>query len=230
MKRYAVQWRWLRPWVLGIPAVLLALITTFAVAAWIGSTIPRNSHWSEPEQGIEIFVGTNGVHTEIAMPVANEVIDWRGRFALGDIEAPARPYTHVAVSFGEEQFFLETPTWADLDPLTGLGALGGGDVLVHVAWYVRPAPSDDFRPMRVTHAEYEALAARIVAQLAPEPTRQTYPGYGVHDAFYSGTGSYHLGRTCNQWTSDTLAAAGIRTGWWTPFAGGVMKWVPDLPH
>lgn len=229
MNRYAVQWRWLRPWVLGIPVVLLALLTLFAIAAWAGSSIPRNSHWSEPDRGIEIYLGSNGVHTEIAMPVVSEVIDWRGRFALGDIAAPLRPYTHVAVSWGEEQFFLETPTWADLDPLTGLGALTGGEALLHVSWYVRPMPSDDFRPMRISHAQYAALVRQIARELAPEETRQTYRGYGANDAFYSATGTYHLGKTCNQWTSDTLAAAGIRTGWWTPLAGGVMKWVPDLP-
>ena len=40
--------------------------------------------------------------------------------------------------------------------------------------------------------------------------------------------TYTAIQTCNQWTSDVLAGAGIRTGWWTPFAGGVMKWVPKL--
>lgn len=229
MRRSPVQWRWLRPWVLGIPAVLLAMVTSFVGLAWLGSSIPRNHGWSEPEQGIEIFVGTNGVHTEIAMPVATEVIDWRGRFALADIEASTRPYTHVAVSWGEERFFRETPTWGDLDPLVGLGALIGGDALFHVAWYVRPMPSEDFRPMRISHAQYAALSQAIESGLAPEEERQTYPGYSAHDAFYSASGTYHLGRTCNQWTSDTLAAGGIRTGWWTPFPGGVMKWVPDLP-
>ena len=63
----------------------------------------------------------------------------------------------------------------------------------------------------------------------PGEARRRYPGYGAQDVFYSARGRYSAGNTCNQWTSDTLAAAGVRTGWWTPFAGGVMKWVPSLP-
>ena len=46
--------------------------------------------------------------------------------------------------------------------------------------------------------------------------------------FYDAPGEYTASNTCNQWTSNMLAAAGVRTGWWTPFAGGVMKWVPEL--
>ncbi|MCB2083351.1 MAG: DUF2459 domain-containing protein, partial [Sphingomonadaceae bacterium] len=52
-------------------------------------------------------------------------------------------------------------------------------------------------------------------------------GYADYDVFYDAPGTYHLGNTCNQWTSDMLAEAGIKTGWWTPFPGGVMKWVPE---
>ncbi len=60
----------------------------------------------------------------------------------------------------------------------------------------------------------------------PIEGRAIHPGYFDHDVFYDAPGTYHLGNTCNQWTSDTLAAAGIRTGLWTPLAGGVMRWVP----
>lgn len=220
--------RWMRRIALGLGALFIGLPLLFALAAWLGSSIPRNGDWMEPDTGIEIFVGSNGIHTEIAMPVATDIIDWRGIFPPGDIAAPDRPYTHVSVSWGERTFFLETPTWADLDPIVGARALTGGEGLMHVAWYVRPAPAEDFRPMRITREEYRALAGDIAAQLAQEETRTVYPGYAAHDVFYSARGTYHLGNTCNQWSSDRLAAAGIRTGWWTPLTGGVMKWVPPI--
>ena len=59
----------------------------------------------------------------------------------------------------------------------------------------------------------------------PADMRRTFLGYEDWDVFYDAPGTYHLGNTCNQGTSDTLAAAGVRTGVWTPFAGGVMRWV-----
>ncbi|GMN01282.1 DUF2459 domain-containing protein [Erythrobacter sp. MTPC3] len=209
--------------------VILLPIAAFLLSAWIGSSLPRNSDWSEAEDGgIEIFIGENGIHTEIVMPVVMDGQDWRAHFDLGDTAAPDRPYTHVAVSWGERSFFLETPTWSDLDPAVGLNALKGGDGLMHIAWYVRPAPAEDFRPMRISRAEYRALSQGIIDQIAPVSGRQTYGGYGRHDVFYDALGTYHLFNTCNQWTSDRLAGAGIATGRWTPLPGGVMKWVPDL--
>jgi hypothetical protein len=78
----------------------------------------------------------------------------------------------------------------------------------------------------LTSAEYRRLAAAIERSL-PAGERVRHDGYGPSDVFYDAPGDYTARNTCNQWTSDTLAAAGVRTGWWTPFAGGVMKWVPS---
>ena len=203
------------------------------LSGWIGSSIPRNREWREPAAGdpaaITIFVETNGVHTALVLPKYSAQKDWSETFPLRDIGDPARPYTHVSVSWGERQVFLETPTWADLSPLTVLHILGvGGEGLVHVAHYVRPAPADDIRALRLSPAQYAVIVRRIEALLPPGPLsepRRHYPGYDEHDAFYEARGRYTAANTCNQWTSDTLAAAAVRTGWWTPFAGGVMKWV-----
>ena len=199
----------------------------FMAAAWIGSSIPRNGDWREPGRGIAIMVETNGVHTAIVMPLVNAQKDWRAEFPAADLPPGAadRPYTHVSVSWGEREVFLHTPTWADLSPGTALGAVVGGDGLLHVAHYVRPAPDENARVLHLRPAEYARLVRRIESQVLPPARRAVHRGYTDRDVFYDAPGTYHLGNTCNQWTSDTLAAAGVRTGWWTPFAGGVMKWV-----
>jgi uncharacterized protein (TIGR02117 family) len=200
---------------------LAAPVLLFALAGWLGSAVPRNPEWREPaEPGVAILLGTNGVHTEIVMPLVTPHHDWRAIFPLSKSDA----YTHVAVSWGERAFFLETPRWSALDPLTALRAIIGGEALLHVERYAHPRPSPDQRILMLRPAEYEALARQIAQQIVPG--KRALPGYGAHDAFYPARGAYHLGNTCNQWTSDQLAASGIRTGWWTPFPGGVMKWVP----
>ena len=207
----------------------------FFLAGWIGSAIPRNRDWREPPPddpaAITIYVETNGVHTALVLPKHTAQKDWGEIFPVADLQNPAAPYTHVSISWGERQVFLATPTWADLSPLTVLHIAGlGGEGLLHVAHYVRPAPAADIRPLRLSAAQYATIVRRIEAMLPPgavgEPRRH-YPGYGVYDAFYDARGRYTAANTCNQWTSDTLAAAGVRVGAWTPFAGGVMKWVPE---
>ena len=212
----------------------LLAIGVFFLAGWIGSSIPRNRDWREPPPddpaAITIFVETNGVHTALVLPKYSAHKDWGETFPVADLGNPAQPYTHVSVSWGERKVFLETPNWTDLSPLSVLRILGmGGDGMIHVAHYVRPAPADDIRPLRLSPAQYSAIVRRIEAMLPPGPIgepRQHLRGYGDYDAFYEARGRYTATNTCNQWTSDTLAAAGVRTGAWTPFAGGVMKWVP----
>jgi uncharacterized protein (TIGR02117 family) len=210
-------------WAIAVP---LALLTLFLLASWIGSALPRNGDWAEPRTGIEIMIETNGVHTAIVMPLVTPQKDWRPAFPMDDLGASLRPSTHVSVSWGEREVFLNTPTWADITPATILGAAVGGDSLLHIAHYTRPAPGDTIRPLRVTQEQYARLVAAIERQVLPPAARTSYPGYYANDVFYDAPGTYHLGNTCNQWTSDTLAEAGIRTGRWTPLAGGVMRWIP----
>ncbi|MEJ8631383.1 DUF2459 domain-containing protein [Sphingomonas sp. I4] len=40
-----------------------------------------------------------------------------------------------------------------------------------------------------------------------------------------GKGRYSAAHTCNNWTGNALAAAGVRMGWWTPFPWTVMRWL-----
>lgn len=205
---------------------LAGLSLVFLLAAWIGAAIPRNSDWTEPDNGVTILVGSNGIHTELIMPVTSSIVDWRAHFPLNELGDPSRDYTHVGVSWGERSFFLETPTWAEFNLFTALGALTGGEGLLHAAYYVRPAPAEDFRELRIREEEYRKLADLILKDLSRSDSQPPHPGYSSHDAFYVARGTYHIANTCNQWTSDRLSAAGIKTGLWTPFPGGVMQWVP----
>ena len=209
-------------------AALTSFAVIFALTAWVGSSIPRNAGWQEPATGIEIMIETNGVHTAIVVPTVTAQKDWREDFPIDHVLAPNRPYTHVSVSWGEREVFLNTPTWSDLSLPVAISAATGGEGLLHVSHYVRPALSRNHRPLTISHDEYAKLIALIEKEVLPEAERQSYRGYSDYDVFYNAPGTYHLGRTCNQWTSDTLAAAGIKSGWWTPMAGGVMKWIPQF--
>jgi uncharacterized protein (TIGR02117 family) len=212
----------------GLAGLALAL-GLYVLAGWIGASLPRNADWGEPPAGVEIMIETNGVHTAIVLPLVTPQKDWRADFPVADIAAPDRAYTHVSVSWGEREVFLNTPTWADLSPLTVLRIVTvGGEGLLHVAHYVSPAPDATLRPLRLSAADYARLVRRIESEIPARAQRRRYRGYGRNDVFYDGLGRYTPVTTCNQWTSTMLGDAGIRTGRWTPFPGGVMKWVPAL--
>lgn len=211
------------------------ILLLYLIAAWIGSSIPRNSDWTEADEGVVIMVETNGFHTGIVMPIVSEVKDWRETFPSADLPRPdGRMPTHIAIGWGEKDVFLNTPTWVDLKPGTVLRILsGGGDGLMRIHYYAWPQPSENHRQLVLRRDEYARLADGIEASLPPLPPgeiRFSYDSYEVGAYNYDALGRYTLIHTCNQWVSDRLAQAGVKTGKWTPLEGGVMKWVePPQP-
>ncbi|MFC3099282.1 DUF2459 domain-containing protein [Altererythrobacter lauratis] len=220
--------------------MLAGAALVFLLSAWIGSSLPRPTPASisapisapEPSAGdsVTIMVETNGVHTGIIMPIVSAEMDWRAVFPSAGRAVNGRYPTHIAVGWGEREVFLNTPTWADLKLSTALRiALQGGEPVMRVSHYVRPAPGKNFRPLTIARADYARMAEAIAASLAPAggphaPLR----GVDPHDAYYPARGTYTLAQTCNSWVGDMLAHGGVPMGRWTPFAGGVMKWI-DAP-
>lgn len=185
--------------------VLLVPLGLYLAAAAILGRIPVNTGWTEPADGITIFVQTNGVHTGIVLP------DGPGRWR--------------AFGWGDRDFYLNTPTWADVRPSTVVAALAGsGQTLVHVDRLGPFRPDENWRPLRLRPAEYARLRTTIAATLMPGG--RAIPGYGPDDSFYPARGHYSAFVTCNVWVSRGLASAGVRTGLWTPFESDVMRWVP----
>lgn len=212
---------WRRTW--RAAAVLALPGLGYVVAGVTGAMIPRNADWVAPAQGITIWVEDNGIHTGLVLPKVAAGVDWRSDFPAADLSDPRfAGHDHVAIGWGERGFFLGTPHWRDLRPGVLLhAAIGSDETLLHVEHVPRPLGDAHARAVRLRPAEYRTLVATIRAARASGPAVR---GYGQHDAFYPGRGRYDAVRTCNDWTSDALASAGVRVGRWTPFAGGVMRW------
>ena len=215
--------RWVK-WILGAFAAVVGLIASYAVAGLIGGVIPSNRAWRAPAAGVHIFVESNGVHTGIIVPKVAAGVDWRGVARAEDLRDPRYgAFDHVSFGWGEKAFYLETPTWADVNLQTVLAsAIGSTRTLMHVDHLPRPRAGDGAREIVVTPAQYRRLAAYIRASFRDGGAR--YRGYAGYDAFYEANGRYSAVRTCNGWTGDALRFAGVRVGWWTPFPVTVMGW------
>ncbi len=212
-------------------AWLILAIGLYFGAALAGSLIAANPGWRQPDTGVEIWVETNGVHTGIVMPLANAQADWRDLLHPEDLRDPRYYSTHVLIAWGEERFYRETETWADLTPAIAWNAATGSDeVLMHVDFLYRPGSEPYRRRVMVTPQQYSRLAAAIRAQFSvgPDGRAQSSFGYGPADAFYAAHGKYSAFNTCNSWTGRMLRKAGVTMGIWTPMADGVMRWFPTV--
>lgn len=209
----------------GLFILLLALVG-YGAAGLIGGALPANAASVRPAQGVRIMVESNGVHTGLILPKVAAGVDWRDLLRPEDIADPRyAAYDHVAIGWGERSFYVETPTWADVRPLTVLGAAVGSDrTVVHVEHIAPPVAGPDARVVILRPEEYRRLAAFVRGSFGPRGWHRT--GYARDDVFYAGTGRYDAVRTCNAWTGAALRAAGVRVGWWTPFPVTVLGWFP----
>jgi uncharacterized protein (TIGR02117 family) len=202
----------------GAVVALLLLVAvpvmTYLAAGVAGSLIPAAGSAPRPSEGIRIFVADNGVHTDLVLPAA----DWHDL-----LPSVTQPYSHVMFGWGDRDFYLNTPSWSDIDPVTvARAAVGSDTTVVHVQAIDNPQPGKNMRAVILRPEEYARLGAHVRASMAGQ---QPIRGYGASDVFYSGTGTYSAIASCNEWTGRALRQANVRMGAWTPLPFGVMRWL-----
>ncbi len=207
-----------------IALILLAIPLLYLGAALIGSLIPVNRGWREPERGITIYLADNGVHADLVLPIRVAGLDWAPLVPRSDM-ADANPQARwIAFGAGERRVYLETPTWADITPRTLWAATTGGERVIHAEYVADPTYAA--REIRVTPEQYRRLWAAIRAEFRLDakghPIRIDHRGYGPADAFYDGIGRASALSTCNVWVAGRLRLAGIKAPLWAPFAQGLV--------
>jgi len=207
-----------------IALALAAIPALYLLAALLGSLVPVNRGWSEPEQGVTIYLANNGVHADLILPARAQGMDWRPLLPKRDFAGPDPAADWVAFGAGERRVYLDTPRWRDITLPTIWAGLTGGERVMHVEWVDDPAYAA--RAIRLRPEEYRRLWQSIRAEFdldpAGRPVRIDHPGYGPADAFYEAHGRASAVRTCNNWAADRLRLAGVRTGLWTPFSQGLV--------
>ena len=214
-------------WAKRAAAAVLAALVVFGLAIVGGGLIPANAGWREPARGVAVFVRTNGVHTWIMVPTVTRWFDWRPYAPPAHIADPRQAGNYLAIGYGNREFYLNTPTWADLSVSTTLAAaVGGGATLVHVDHETDPTEDKWQQRLVLRPDEYRRLATAISASFRlgrdGRPILVPGRGYDSSDAFYEAIGPYDLFHTCNAWTGARLRAAGVRTGVWTPLPQSIM--------
>ncbi len=212
--------------------ILFALAGTAGFAllyfgsAWCCSRITVPAEKGEPQE-MSIFIKTNGVHTDIVMPVRNMVMDWSAKIPYSDNLSKDTVYTYLGVGWGDKGFFLDMPTWDDLTPrLAFNAAFWLNTTAMHATYYKEMQEDDSCRRIMISFRQYARLVDFVTGRFARDPAGQfinipTDAAYGQTDAFYEAIGHYNLFYTCNTWSNCALAACGQKHCLWTIFDKGI---------
>src|SRR4051812_29056903 len=82
---------------------LAAIPLAYLVAAFLGSIIPVNRDWTEPDEGVTIYIANNGIHSDIVMPANAAGLDWTPFVPRSDAAAADPDAKWVAFGSGEER-------------------------------------------------------------------------------------------------------------------------------
>lgn len=176
---------------------------------------------------VSIYLLTNGVHTDLVLPVKTPQIDWSQHLKYENTKSKQTGYSYVAIGWGDKGFYLDTPTWAELKFSTAFRAATGlSTAAIHATYYRTMTEGEDCVKVNISNSQYKKLIDYIQKDFIKKENGdltliETDAVYGDSDAFYDATGSYSLFHTCNSWTNNALKAAGMKASLWTPFDKGI---------
>ncbi|MCK7559066.1 TIGR02117 family protein [Chitinophaga sedimenti] len=204
---------------------LVGFVLLYLLAAWGLSRIAV-AREAGPEE-VEIYLLSNGVHSDIVVPVANELRDWRSKVPVIHTRGKDSSAIWLAFGWGDKGFYLETPTWNDLSFSTAFkAAFGLSSAAMHTTYYHYMQEGNDCKRIMISKNQYERLIRFIDESFITDAGGgfrliPTNANYGRNDAFYDAHGRYHLFHTCNTWTNNALKACGQLACYWTPFDEGI---------
>lgn len=208
-------------------------IIILSIGLYVGSAILIAKISSTPEvtknTEIEIFILTNGVHTDIVMPIKSELIDWSEYFKYENTLSQDTSYKYVAIGWGDKGFYLETPTWGDLTAKVALkAAFGISTSAIHSTFYHKMQENSECISLNLSRDQYQRLIKYVLGSLQISDQNQlihieTDANYGSNDAFYEAIGSYSFFHTCNTWANNGLLECGQKACIWTIFDTGIFN-------
>lgn len=212
--------------------LLLSLFSVVLLYLFLGyflPIIPVQAVATPEQKVVKGFIKTNGMHTDIVVPVKSDYVDWSEKFPFENTLSKRTDYKFVGIGWGDKEFYLDTPTWADLKFSTAVkAAFWMSDAAVHTTFYDEMKVNDSVKSFTMTERQYERLIKYVDESMDKDregnyiniPTNAVY---GKDDAFYEAKGAYSFLFTCNTWTNKGLKVAGQKAALWTPTDFGIFR-------
>lgn len=205
---------------------LVVFVVLYLLSALILSNITVNSDDPDPKEEVTVYIKTNGVHTDIVVPIQNEFKDWSEKVQFSHIKSQDSTMQYIGFGWGDKGFYLNTPEWADLKFTTAFNAAFYlGTSAMHATFYKHIHESESCVKINISKAEYEKLITYIESSFQYDkngnPLLINATTYGQNDSFYEANRKYHLFYTCNTWANNALKVSDQKAALWTPSDKGI---------
>lgn len=216
-------------YILKILGVVVGIIVLYGLMAYLLPFIEISAKDDGEKKEIPIYIYTNGVHTDIVMPVKNDMQDWSTKIPFANTKSKKTDYNYIGVGWGDKGFYLDTPTWADLKFSTAFkAAFWLGESAMHCTYYKTMTEADDCKIIMISRSQYKKLVQFVDDKFDKDQNGNfilipTNAVYSDNDAFYDAQGKYSFLYTCNTWSNDALKAAGQKAAFWTPTDAGIFQ-------
>jgi uncharacterized protein (TIGR02117 family) len=199
----------------------IAFVALYLFAAWGLSKITVSA---EPGTGqdVTIYILTNGVHTDIVVPVKNGQMDWSKELKFENTVGKDTIANFVGMGWGDKGFYLNTPTWAELKfSVAFRAAFALSTSAIHATYHKELKESSSCKKIIISKAQYARLVTFITQSFKTDSAGhfiniKTKANYGTDDAFYEAHRKYNLFYTCNTWANNALKSCGQKACLWTP--------------
>jgi uncharacterized protein (TIGR02117 family) len=200
----------------------------YGIAAFTIPYIPINSDATKiGEDGYEIYILSNGVHTDLVLPLRTAEKDWTRFLSFENTKSKDTAMQYVAFGWGDKGFYLETPTWADLKASTAFKAMFFlSSSAMHVTFYKEMKLGASCKKVWLSKENYGLLVA-FIHQSFQKGQNGEYlyisgHAYEQNDGFYEANRIYNLFYTCNTWANEGLKSAHLKACLWTATDKGIL--------
>ncbi|TZF95269.1 TIGR02117 family protein [Chryseobacterium panacisoli] len=216
-------------YLLKVVGIILGIVVIYVILGLLIPYIPVSAKNDGQKKEVPIYIYTNGVHTDIVMPVKNDLQDWSQKIPFANTKSKKTDYQYIGIGWGDKGFYLDTPTWADLKFSTAVkAAFWLSDSAMHCTYYNTMKEGDDCKMIMISRSQYENLVKFVEDKFDRDRNGNfmlipTNAVYSDNDAFYDAKGTYSFLYTCNTWSNNALKAAGQKAALWTPSDFGIFQ-------
>jgi len=207
-------------------ACIVGFVALYLLSAY-GFSHLSTSKETDTKPEVAIYILTNGVHTDIVVPLRNEQMDWSCEVKFENTISKDTTARLMAFGWGDKGFYLNTLTWAQLKfSVAFKAATGLSTSAIHATFYKSLSEGSDCKKIMISKAQYGHLINYIQNSFKTDSAGQiinipTTANYNQYDAFYDAKRRYNIFYTCNTWANNALKAAGQKACVWTPFDKGI---------